>query len=43
MDEETLQQLEQTIGYKFSDKSLLARAFTHSSAVDNRLLSNERL
>ena len=43
MDEETLQQIEQTISYKFSDKNLLARAFTHSSAVDNRLLSNERL
>jgi ribonuclease-3 len=43
MDEETLHQLEQTISYKFSDKSLLAQAFTHSSAVDNRLLSNERL
>ena len=43
MDEETLQQIEQTISYKFSDKSLLAQALTHSSAVDNRLLSNERL
>lgn len=43
MNKETLQQIEQTIGYKFSDKDLLARAFTHSSAVDNRLLSNERL
>ncbi|MHC4594236.1 MAG: ribonuclease III [Planctomycetota bacterium] len=43
MDEETLQQLEQAISYKFSDKSLLVQAFTHSSAVDNRLLSNERL
>jgi len=43
MDKETLQQIEQTIGYTFSDKDLLATAFTHSSAVDNRLLSNERL
>lgn len=43
MDEETLQRIEQIIGYKFSNHSLLARAFTHSSAVDNRLLSNERL
>ena len=43
MDEETLQQIEQTLNYTFSDKSLLAQAFTHSSAVDNRLLSNERL
>ncbi len=43
MDKETLQQIEQIIGYEFSDKHLLAKAFTHSSAVGNRLLSNERL
>ena len=43
MDKETLQQIEQTIGYEFSDKKLLTKAFTHSSAVDNRVLSNERL
>jgi ribonuclease-3 len=43
MDKETLQQIEQTIGYEFSDKKLLAKAFTHSSAVENRILSNERL
>jgi len=43
MDEATLQKVEQIIGHKFIDKSLLAKAFTHSSAVDNRLLSNERL
>jgi len=43
MDEETLQQIEQIIGYTFSNRNLLAKAFTHSSSVDNRLLSNERL
>ena len=43
MDKETLRQIEQTIGYEFSNKELLAKAFTHSSAVDNRILSNERL
>ena len=43
MDEETLQQIEQIIGHTFSDKSLLSKALTHSSAVDDRLLSNERL
>jgi ribonuclease-3 len=43
MDEETLQQIEQIIGYTFSDKSLLSKAMTHSSAVDDRLESNERL
>ena len=43
MDEEALQQIEQIIGYKFSNRNLLSRALTHSSAADNRLLSNERL
>lgn len=43
MDEEILRQIEQIIGYNFSDKNLLVKAFTHSSAVDGRLLSNERL
>jgi ribonuclease-3 len=43
MDKEILRQIEQIIGYKFSDKNLLVKAFTHSSAVDGRLLSNERL
>lgn len=43
MDKVTLQQIEQIIEHQFSNKSLLAQAFTHSSAVDNRLLSNERL
>jgi ribonuclease-3 len=43
MDQKTLRQIEQITGYKFSDTSLLDKAFTHSSAVDDRLLSNERL
>ncbi len=43
MDKEVLQQIEQIIGYKFSNANLLTKAFTHSSGVDNRLLSNERL
>ena len=43
MDEEILQKIEQITGYQFSDKSILDQAFTHSSAVDDRLLSNERL
>jgi ribonuclease-3 len=43
MDESVLQQIEQILGYKFSDRSLLAKAFCHSSAVDSRFLSNERL
>ncbi len=43
MKEEVLQEIEQIIGYKFSNRPFIAQAFTHSSAVDNRLLSNERL
>jgi ribonuclease III len=43
MDESTALQIEQIIGYHFSDSKLLEIAFTHSSAVDNRLNSNERL
>jgi len=43
MDEEALQQIEQIIGYTFSNRNFLAKAFAHSSSVDNRLLSNERL
>jgi ribonuclease-3 len=43
MDKETLQQIEQIIGYQFSNANLLIKSFVHSSAVDNRLLSNERL
>lgn len=43
MKKEALQQIEQIIGYKFSNRNLLSKALTHSSAADNRLLSNERL
>lgn len=43
MDQKALRQIEQIVGYKFSDKRLLDKAFTHSSAVDDRILSNERL
>ena len=43
MEEETRLRIEQILGYKFQDEELLALALTHSSAVDNRLLSNERL
>ena len=43
MNAATLQQIEKIIGYTFADRDILAEAFTHSSAVDNRLSSNERL
>lgn len=35
--------LEARIGYRFRDETLLQRAFTHASAADNSLDSNERL
>ncbi len=43
MDKDILQQLEQILGHEFTNTALVKRAFTHSSAVDNRLDSNERL
>ncbi|MCK4887929.1 MAG: ribonuclease III [Planctomycetes bacterium] len=43
MDEEVLHQIEQIIGYKFKDRNLLIKAFTHSSVADERVMSNERL
>ena len=43
MDKKALKQIEQIIGYKFSNSNLLIQALTHSSAADNRLSSNERL
>ena len=42
MEQEALQQIEQVIGYSFSDRNLLIKAFTHSSSTDDRLDSNER-
>jgi ribonuclease-3 len=43
MEEKIRRRIERILGYKFRDKKLLAQALTHSSAVDNRLSSNERL
>jgi ribonuclease III len=43
MDQDTLQQVEQILAHQFTDASLLIKAFTHSSSVDSRLDSNERL
>ncbi len=43
MNEQEVQQVEQVIGHKFTDSNLLKKALTHSSAVTDRLLSNERL
>lgn len=43
MDKERLHQVEQIIGYHFSDPAVLVQAFHHASSVDDRVLSNERL
>ena len=43
MDPQVLQKIEQILEHKFSDEDLPSKAFMHSSAVDNRLDSNERL
>jgi ribonuclease-3 len=40
---DTMQQIEKAIDYEFRDKNLLVKGFTHSSAADDRLSSNERL
>lgn len=43
MDKDVLHQIEQILGYEFANETLIQRAFMHSSAVDSRLDSNERL
>lgn len=43
MDKEASHQVEQIVDHEFSNANLLAKALTHSSAADDRLLSNERL
>ncbi len=40
---DTLDQIQRKIGYTFANNDLLVEAFTHSSAADDRLSSNERL
>lgn len=42
-DSTKLEHLESILGHVFQDTSLLETAFTHSSAADDRLQSNERL
>ena len=43
MDTDWNELAESIIGYTFKDKTLLEQALSHSSAVDRRDLSNERL
>ena len=40
---DVIQQIEKILEYQFQNKAFLKEAFTHSSAADNRLLSNERV
>jgi ribonuclease-3 len=42
-DSTKLEQIEETIGYTFQDRTILEKGFTHSSVADDRLQSNERL
>jgi len=42
-DSDTLHRIEQAIGYSFQNKDVLLEAFTHSSACDDPIQSNERL
>jgi len=41
--EEALQLVQEALGYRFSDPSLLVSALTHASSTDSRVHSNERL
>ncbi len=43
MTEEEIAIAEESLGYTFQDRALLKQALTHSSVVDSRLDSNERL
>jgi ribonuclease-3 len=43
MDKDVLHRVGQILGCELGDEALTAKAFTHSSAVDSRLESNERL
>lgn len=42
-DPETQQHIERALGHTFENKNLLQKAFTHSSASDDPIQSNERL
>jgi ribonuclease-3 len=43
VDDASLSQIEERLGYRFRDRSLLRTALTHASLADRRQLSNERL
>ncbi|PKL48284.1 MAG: ribonuclease III [Planctomycetes bacterium HGW-Planctomycetes-1] len=43
MKKQIAQQVEKALGYDFSDRTILRKALTHSSAASGKLESNERL
>jgi len=43
MTEQDYELVEEALGHRFADRSLIERALTHASLVDDRLRSNERL
>lgn len=43
MNQQALDAIEQILNYKFSNRKLLSQAFYHSSSVEDRAMSNERL
>ncbi len=43
MNEQTINKIQSSLGYEFSDRSILAHALSHSSGVSDKLASNERL
>jgi len=43
MDAQTVRRIEEALGYQFKNPQLLAEAFLHASAADDRRRSNERL
>jgi ribonuclease-3 len=43
LDADSLQSVQDILGYRFADESLLVEALTHASSADSRVASNERL
>ncbi|MEE3002145.1 MAG: ribonuclease III [Planctomycetota bacterium] len=43
MDSDRLEKAEEILGYRFTDRELLAKSLIHASATEERVLSNERL
>ena len=43
MGSDRLKKAEEILGYRFTDRELLAKSLIHASATEDRVLSNERL